>query len=164
MYQYDGGTLVAAARGKVAKRTDQVGKAARRRTLRSHGALEVLVLFLDVGGDRFLQFLAGKTGKIVIRQIFQLELVGNSLKTGCIAGGYDRIRKLPYFSDRIFKGAVALYLDFNRLACRVLDLLLYAGNELVAIAREQLYGRLCGFVGTKQAVIGVVAACVYRLI
>ena len=81
--QNDRRTLVAGTAGQVAQRTDQIGQLSRCRTLRYHIAYQIVLLLADAVGDRFLKRFAGQVLEIVVRQIFQLQLVGRALQAGC---------------------------------------------------------------------------------
>ena len=78
----DGGTLVARAGGQVAQGADQVGQAAGRGALGGHFAHQGAVLLFDLVFDGIPQRLAGQGGKVVVRQILELELVGGALQAG----------------------------------------------------------------------------------
>ena len=67
--QNDGGTLVTAAGGQVAQRTDQVGQAAGSGALRSHITGEVVILGTDGVLNGFLQSITAQVSEVVVSAV-----------------------------------------------------------------------------------------------
>lgn len=74
----DGRALVSAAARQVAQAADQVGQAAGSGALRLHRALEVGLFVADVLGDGLLELAAREVAELVVREVFELDLVGQA--------------------------------------------------------------------------------------
>ena len=76
----DGCSLIAGAGRKVAKRTDKVGELTGCCTLGCHLTNKVIVLLCNSLLNSLFKCVTGKIRKIVVRKVFELKLVGCSLK------------------------------------------------------------------------------------
>ena len=157
----NGRPLITAAAREIAERADQIGELAGRRALARHIAREIGFLVADGILHGGAQFIAGKTGKIVISKIFDLQLVRLSDQPLSAGGGNDRVSKLPDFPDGILKRAIAVDHAFDVFARRLAHSLGKRGDKLGAVAGEELHLILRRFVGAEQAVLFVIAAAVH---
>ena len=130
--------------------------------LGGHVAHQGAVLLLDLRLNGAAQRLAGEGGKVVVRQILQLQLVGGALQAGGVGGGDHRVGQLPDLAHRILEGAVAVDHDLHVLAGGLQQLVLDVLHQTLAVPGEELDLVLGGLVGAQQAVAGVVAAAVHR--
>ena len=156
----DGSTLVTGAGGQVTQGADQVGQAAGGSTLGSHGACQI-ALCPDCALNGSLQIGAGQGSEIIVSQILQLQLIGSTLKTSSVSGGYNRIGQLPDLANGILECAVTVNHYFNLLAGCVVDFFLNCFNQRLAVAGEELYLLLGGLVGAEQTVFCVESTSVY---
>ena len=74
----NGSALITASACKVAKGADKVGKLAGSCSLRSHAADKAAAFCFNAFGNSSFKLLAGKMAKVVIRKIFELQLVRSS--------------------------------------------------------------------------------------
>ena len=86
LHKDDRRPLIPATARQVAERTDQIGQAARRRALRDHLTHKVGVLVTDIVGDRFLEGVARQVGKVIVREVLELDLVGLSFQSLGVGG------------------------------------------------------------------------------
>ena len=153
-------TLIARTGRQVAQRTDKVGQATGSR---SHVSDKALALFLsDTLLDRLLKLFSRKLGEIVIRQVFQLQLVRRTLKTCGICGGNNRIGKLPDLSYGILKCTVTVNHNLDELSGLVKETLLNILDQILTFTGEELDLILGGLVGAKQTVLRIVSALTDR--
>ena len=145
-----------------AQGADEIRQAARRCALGNHLPDKIVVLLADVVRDCALELVAGEIGEIIIRQIFELDLIGLALKPRCIGRGDNRIGQLPDLAHRILERAVAVHHHLDVPAGALLHHFLHVLDESVAVAREQLHRLLGGLVGSQQSVLRIEAAAVDR--
>ena len=110
----NGSALVAAAGGQVTQRTDQVSKSAGGSTLGDHLAYKVAVLLDNLTLDGIAKLLAGERSKLIVSKIFQLQLIGGTLKANGVSRRNNRVSQLPNLTDRILECAIAINHDFKR--------------------------------------------------
>jgi len=158
LYKDYGSALIAGTGGKVAERTDKVGKLAGSCSFGSHIADKVCVFCFDAFGNRLFKFFAGKVAEIVIGKIFEFEFVGGADKTFGMEGRNNRVCKFPDFSLRIFECAVAIYHNFNVFSGCFKNSFLNIENKSLAVAGEEFYGVFGCFVGTEKAVFFIITA------
>ena len=101
-------------------------------------------------------------GEVVVRQIFQLELVGRAFQPGGVGGRDHRVGQLPDLAHRVLEGAVAVDHDLHGLSGFFPKALLDLVHQRPAVPGEQLDLVLGGLVGAQQAVVRVEAAAVHR--
>ena len=155
----DGGTLVARAGCKIAKRAYKVGKLTGSCSLSRHVTNKrASVLLLDALGNCLLKSLTRKILEVVVCKILELKLVGCTNKTVGICRRYYRVCKLPYLTLGILEGTVAVNHDLNVLAGFFKNILLDVKNNVLTVAGEELDLILGALVRAEKTVLFVAAA------
>ena len=116
--------------------------------------------FFWISLDGIAQCLTGELCKVVVGQVFELQLVGRTLKAGGVSGGDDRIGQLPDLADGIFEGAVTIDHNLNMFPGFLQQILLDGIDERLAVAGEKLDLVLGGLIGAEQTVILIVPAAI----
>ena len=160
--QYDRSSLVSRSARQVAERADEVGQLTRSRTLRCHVADKAARLLANAVRYSLLQLLARQILEIVVREIFQLQLVRRADETVGVCRRNDRVGKLPDLALRVLERAVAVDHDLDVLAGRIEYALLNLEHEVAALAREELDLILGRLVRAEQSVFFIAAAAVHR--
>ena len=117
---------------------------------------------MDAVLDGLLQRLAGQVGKVVVGQIFQLQLVGGALQTGGVGRGDHRVGQLPDFPDGVLERPVTVDHDLHVLTGLLEEPLLDRLHQPLAVPGEELHLLLRGLVGAQQAVFLIIATAVHR--
>ncbi len=124
----NGSALVATAAGEVGKRADKVGQLSGGSALRSHIADEATLLCTDAVGYSLLELLTGKPLKIVVGEIFELELVRRADEPVGERGRNNGVGKLPNLALRVLERTVTVNHNLYVLAGSVENTLLYVKN------------------------------------
>ena len=122
---------------------------------------EVVVLFVDFGFNSCLKLFAFEVGEIVISQIFELKLIGRSLKSLGIGGGNDRVGELPNLTDGILERTVTVDHNLNAFAGSLEELFLNGIHNRLTIAGEELDLILGSLIRAQKTVICIEARAVY---
>ena len=123
--------------------------------------LQICFFCLDCILDCICQCIAVQVSEIVICQIFQLQLIGQTVQTICIACADNGVSQLPNLTNGILECAVAINHSLYLYAGACDDFLLDFFCNLLCVLREQFDGCFCCLIGAQQTVLCIVAAAVY---
>ena len=122
---------------------------------------EVVVLFVDLCLNSGFEFFALEVGEIVVREIFELKLIGSTFKSLCVSRSNNRVSELPNLAYGVLKSTVTVNHNLNALAGSREELFLNSIYNGLAVTGEELYLILGCLVGAKQAVVCIEARAVY---
>jgi len=130
--------------------------------LRGHVAHQIVLFLPNALFNGLPQRVSGQIRKIVIRQVFELDLIGRAFEPRRVRNRYAGVGKLPDPPNRIFERSVAINHHFDLLACLFQKALLDIEHQPAAIPREQLDRVFRGFIRAEQTICFIAAAAIHR--